>query len=56
MLEINLKEHFPVDQAVLDAMMAQRGGGIITIASVEGSNGTGRQQHAQHASRAGWSC
>jgi meso-butanediol dehydrogenase / (S,S)-butanediol dehydrogenase / diacetyl reductase len=39
-VDINLKGTFLSIKAVLDTMMAQRGGSIITIASVEGLNGT----------------
>jgi NAD(P)-dependent dehydrogenase (short-subunit alcohol dehydrogenase family) len=39
-LDINLKGTFLSIKAVLDTMMAQRSGSIITIASVEGLNGT----------------
>ena len=39
-IDINLKGTFLSIKAVLDAMMAQRSGSIITIASVEGLNGT----------------
>jgi len=39
-LDINLKGTFLSVKAVLPAMTAQRGGSIITIASVEGLNGT----------------
>ncbi len=39
-LDVNLKGTFLAIQAVLDAMMARRSGSIITIASVEGINGT----------------
>ncbi len=39
-MDINLKGTFLSAKAVLDTMMAQRAGSIITIASVEGINGT----------------
>ena len=39
-VDINLKGTFLSIKAVLDTMMAQRSGSIITIASVEGLNGT----------------
>jgi NAD(P)-dependent dehydrogenase (short-subunit alcohol dehydrogenase family) len=39
-LDVNLKGTFLSIRAVLDTMMAQRSGSIITIASVEGINGT----------------
>jgi NAD(P)-dependent dehydrogenase (short-subunit alcohol dehydrogenase family) len=39
-ININLKGTFLSIKAVLDAMIAQRSGSIITIASVEGINGT----------------
>jgi NAD(P)-dependent dehydrogenase (short-subunit alcohol dehydrogenase family) len=39
-IDVNLKGTFLSIKAVLDAMMAQRSGSIITIASVEGLNGT----------------
>jgi NAD(P)-dependent dehydrogenase (short-subunit alcohol dehydrogenase family) len=39
-VDINLKGTFLSVKAVLDTMMAQRSGSIITIASVEGINGT----------------
>jgi NAD(P)-dependent dehydrogenase (short-subunit alcohol dehydrogenase family) len=39
-IDINLKGTFLSIKAVLDTMMAQRSGSIITIASVEGLNGT----------------
>lgn len=39
-LDINLKGTFLSIKAVLDTMMSQRSGSIITIASVEGLNGT----------------
>ncbi len=39
-IDANLKGTFLSIKAVLDAMMAQRSGSIITIASVEGLNGT----------------
>jgi NAD(P)-dependent dehydrogenase (short-subunit alcohol dehydrogenase family) len=39
-VDINLKGTFLSIKAVLDTMMAQRAGSIITIASVEGINGT----------------
>lgn len=39
-IDINLKGTFLSIKAVLDAMAAQRSGSIITIASVEGINGT----------------
>ncbi len=39
-LDINLKGTFLAIKAVLDTMMAQRSGSIITIASVEGIRGT----------------
>jgi NAD(P)-dependent dehydrogenase (short-subunit alcohol dehydrogenase family) len=39
-IDVNLKGTFLSIRAVLDTMMAQRSGSIITIASVEGLNGT----------------
>ncbi|MCB1703227.1 MAG: SDR family oxidoreductase [Halioglobus sp.] len=39
-IDINLKGTFLSIKAVLDTMMAQRSGSIITVASVEGVNGT----------------
>jgi NAD(P)-dependent dehydrogenase (short-subunit alcohol dehydrogenase family) len=39
-VDINLKGTFLSIKAVIDQMMAQRSGSIITIASVEGINGT----------------
>ena len=39
-IDVNLKGTFLSIKAVLDTMMAQRSGSIITIASVEGLNGT----------------
>ncbi|MEM0954894.1 MAG: SDR family NAD(P)-dependent oxidoreductase [Pseudomonadota bacterium] len=39
-IDVNLKGTFLSIKAVLDAMMTQRSGSIITIASVEGLNGT----------------
>jgi len=39
-IDINLKGTFLSIKAVLDTMMSQRSGSIITIASVEGINGT----------------
>ncbi|MEM1114783.1 MAG: SDR family NAD(P)-dependent oxidoreductase [Pseudomonadota bacterium] len=39
-LDINLKGTFLSIKAVIDAMMSQRSGSIITVASVEGLNGT----------------
>ncbi len=39
-IDVNLKGTFLSIKAVLDAMVAQRSGSIITIASVEGLNGT----------------
>ena len=39
-LDINLKGTFLAIKSVLDTMMAQRSGSIITVASVEGINGT----------------
>lgn len=39
-IDINLKGTFLAIKAVLEPMLAQRGGSIITVASVEGINGT----------------
>jgi len=51
-VDINLKGTFLSIKAVIDQMMAQRSGSIITIASVEGINGTGGGS-AYNASKGG---
>ena len=40
MINVNLKGTFLSIKAVLETMMAQRSGSIVTVASVEGLNGT----------------